>query len=224
MPDTISPRPVTAHPSTAGEAAVWYAAALGWPVTPGYEWASDSGACRCDDAANCASVGVHPVPGPWQWAASAAPTLVHAVWQACPSAPVLAVLGRPVPGAVRLGVLDVPVLVGVAALERLGKLPAAAGPITDGQGRIRFLVDLGEESEHYYSLEKWRSAGVDIRTGGSGIYCPLPTPGAVGPQAVVWTVPPDPDRRSLPHAKHVAAILDRAVRDAYPALWNASIP
>ncbi len=188
------------EPRTADEAAVWYAAALGWPVTPG-----------CD---------AHP--GPLQWAASSAPALVRAVWRLSPDAPVLVVLGRPVPGAHRLGIVDAPALVGAAALERLGKNPAATGPITDGQGRIRFLVDLGENEDRDgdYGLAEWRAAGVDLRVYGTGGYCPLPTPGAAGPSWVVWANPPDLNRRTLPHARQVTAVLDRAVRDAYPELWD----
>jgi len=146
---------------------------------------------------------------------------VRAVWRLSPGAPVLAALGRAVPGALRLGIVDVPALVGVAALERLGKNPAAAGPITDGQGRIRFLVDLGADEEPEYGLAKWREVGVDLRVWGRGRYCPLPTPGAAGPSWVVWAIPPDPERRTLPHARQVTAVLDRAVRDAYPSLWDA---
>jgi len=163
-------------------------------------------------------------PGSWWWAASAAPSLVRAVWRLNPGSPVLAVLGRPVPGALRLGIVDVPALVGVAALERLGKNPAAVGPITDGQGRIRFLVDLGADDEPERDLAAWRAAGVDVRVHGQGRYCPLPTPGAAGPSWVVWAIPPDPDRRALPHARQVIAVLDRAVRDAYPALWDVGTP
>ena len=162
-------------------------------------------------------------PGPWQWAASSLPTIVRAVWRLSPGAPVLAALGRAVPGALRLGIVDVPALVGVAALERLGKNPAAAGPITDGQGRIRFLVDLGEDEEPEYGLAKWREVGVDLRVWGRGRYRPLPTPGAVGPSWVVWAIPPDPDQRALPHARQVTAVLDRAVRDAYPSLWDVVV-
>jgi hypothetical protein len=237
MTDTISPRPAAPRrPHTADEAAVWYADALGWPVTPGLDPTRDQardagqdagrdagccgeGLCDQDPHATAPAAGVAGA-GPWRWAASSAPSLVRAVWRLSPGAPVLAVLGRPVPGALRLGVVDVPALVGVAALERLGKNPAAAGPITDGQGRIRFLVDLGEDDEPEYGLGKWRDAGVDVRVCGRGRYCPLPTPGAVGPSWVVWAIPPDPDRRTLPHARQVTAVLDRAVRDAYPALWD----
>ena len=203
---------------TADEAAVWYAAALGWPVTP----ATDDGcAAARDQAPACSSAWL--TPGPWQWAASSAPDLVRTLWRLSPGAPVLAVLGRPVPGARRLGIVDVPSLVGVAALERLGKNPGAVGPITDGQGRIRFLVDLGADGEPEYGLSKWREAGVDLRIWGRGRCCPLPTPGEVGPSWVVWAVPPDPQRRTLPHARQVTAVLDRAVRDAYPALWDAAV-
>ncbi len=212
MTDMVPTRPsVLAPPRTADEAAVWYAAMLGWPVAPG----NDPGG-RGD---GCAAASMEP----WQWAASSMPTIVRAVWRLSPGAPVVAALGRAVPGARRLGLVDVPALVGVAALERLGKNPAATGPITDGQGRIRFLVDLGDDEEHEYGVAKWREVGVDLRVWGRGRYCPLPTPGAVGPSSVVWAVPPDPVRRTLPDARLVTAVLDRAVRDAYPELWDVVI-
>lgn len=223
MTETTETLPrVQPRPRTADEAAVWYADALGWPVTPAVAEPVSVGVEAPGPAAVCSGLPAccPDVAGPWEWAASATPTLVRAVWRLCPGAPVLAVLGRPVPGALRLGIVDVPSLVGVAALERLGKNPAAAGPITDGQGRIRFLVDLGEDEEPEYGLDKWRQAGVDLRVCGRGRYCPLPTPGAVGPSWVVWAIPPDPERKTLPHARQVTAVLDRAVRDAYPALWD----
>jgi hypothetical protein len=223
MTDTIlTSLDVSKRPRTADEAAVWYAAALGWPVTPGIGLDSDATHSRTpSEGLDCS--GAWLAPGPWQWAASAVPDLVRTVWRLSPGSPVLAVLGRPVPGARRLGIVDVPSLVGVAALERLGKNPAAVGPITDGQGRIRFLVDLGADGEPEYGLSKWREVGVDLRIWGRGRCCPLPTPGAVGPSWVVWAVPPDPQRRTLPHARQVTAVLDRAVRDAYPSLWDAAV-
>lgn len=214
MTDTIpSSVDVSQQPRTADEAAVWYATALGWPVTPG-------GVIGADSAGAAAAWSA---PGAWRWAASSAPDVVRTVWKLSPGSPILAVLGRPVPGARRLGIVDVPALVGVAALERLGKNPAAMGPITDGQGRIRFVVDLGADGEPEYGLRKWCDAGVDLRVWGRGRCCPLPTPGAVGPSWVVWAVPPDPQRRVLPHARQLTAVLDRAVRDAYPELWDAAI-
>ena len=243
MTDTLPTRPsAVGPPRTADEAAVWYAAMLGWPVTPGNDpSALDSNPSSDNCGATAPRSAVSTVlnakgpdstgpnvttwlaPGPWQWAASSLPSIVRAVWRLSPGAPVLAALGRTVPGAMRLGIVDVPALVGVAALERLGKNPAAAGPITDGQGRIRFLVDLGEDEEPEYGLAKWREVGVDLRVWGRGRYCPLPTPGAVGPSWVVWAIPPDPIRRTLPHARQVTAVLDRAVRDAYPSLWDAAV-
>lgn len=221
---------------------MWYATTLGWPVAPGGELPgrkTESAAGTGSRTGSGAGTGVgtgdgkagrDPVAGrestavvPWQWAASSMPTIVRAVWRLTPGAPVVAALGRVVPGARRLGIVDVPSLVGVAALERLGKNPAATGPITDGQGRIRFLVDLGEDEEPEYGLAKWREVGVDLRVWGRGRFCPLPTPGAVGPSWVVWAIPPDPDRRTLPHARQVTAVLDRAVRDAYPELWDVVV-
>lgn len=251
MTDMIPTRSsVAERPRTAAEAAVWYAATMGWPVTPGDD-PSDGGSAGRDPSNGGSRAATAPrsapstsgpatpgsngsgaagpdatdwlAAGPWQWAASSRPSIVRAVWRLSPSAPVLAALGRAVPGALRLGIVDVPALVGVAALERLGKNPAAAGPITDGQGRIRFLVDLGEDEQPEYGLAKWREAGVDLRVWGRGWYCPLPTPGAVGPSWVVWAIPPDPDQRALPHARQVAAVLDRAVRDAHPSLWDAAV-
>jgi hypothetical protein len=202
------------RPRTAVEAAMWYAAVLGWPVTP-------AGGVIRGSGSTCG--GAWLTPAPWQWAASSAPEVVRTVWKLSPGSPVLAVLGRPVPGARRLGIVDVPALVGVAALERLGKNPGAVGPITDGQGRIRFVVDLGADGEPEYDLHKWRDSGVDVRVLGRGRCCPLPTPGAVGPSWVVWAVPPDPQRRALPHARQLTVVLDRAVRDAYPELWDTAV-
>jgi len=172
---------------------------------------------------SCPSSGA-PVPTgePSTAAEAAAWYALHLRWPIVPGAPVLAVLGRPVPGAASLGSVDVPALVGAAALERLGKAPCGCGPIADGQGRLRFLVDLGEDGpqdEHAW-LEDWRAAGVDLRVGGPGAYCPLPTPGMVGRSRLVWTVPPDPASPTLPGAREITAVLDRAVRDAYPALWH----
>ena len=183
-----------------------------------------SRAAQAGKASQAAETNVPRVPalgpGPWLWAASATPRLVEAVWHRCPNAPILLVLGREVPGAAKLGAVDVPALVGAAALERLGRVPAAAGPVADGQGRIRFLVDLGTDGGDC-AFERWREAGVDLRVRGPGEFCPVPTPGARGPASVVWAVPPDPDRAALPPAHLVTEVLDRAVRDAYPALWNA---
>ncbi|HEY3871281.1 MAG TPA: hypothetical protein VGM10_23170 [Actinocrinis sp.] len=231
----------TPSPVTPREAAVWYADVLGWPVTPaagrvGEPAASSQAAqpkSRPAQAAQAAQVSAQTSdstgalasilsPGPWLWAASAAPRLVEAVWQRCPDAPILAVLGRAVPGAAGLGAVDVPALVGAAALERLGRVPGAAGPVADGHGRILFLVDLGPDGGGDCPLERWREAGVDLWIRGPGEFCPLPTPGARGPKSVVWAVPPDPDRAALPAARVVTEVLDRAVRDAYPALWNAT--
>jgi hypothetical protein len=83
------------------------------------------------------------VPGAWRVAACSTPTLVRVVWRMCVGAPVLGVLGRPVPGVARLGAVSAPALIGVAALELLSKRSAAQGPVLDGFGRISFLVDLG---------------------------------------------------------------------------------
>jgi hypothetical protein len=165
--------------------------------------------------------GLRPPSHPTTAAEAAAWYALRLGWQIVPGSPVLAVLGGRVPGADQLGAVDVPALVGAAALERVGKVTGACGPITDGQGRMRFLVDLAgtTEDEHAW-LEEWRAAGVDLRVIGQGGYCPLPTPGMVGHSRVVWTVPPDPSRPALPMARSITAALDRAVRDAYPALWH----
>ena len=122
-------------------------------------------------------------------------------------------------GARRVGALDLPALVGVAALERIGRRPAAAGPVLDGTGRLVFLVDLGEAGAlDTGPVEFWCGAGIDLRLRTEG-GLPLPAPGRSGPRAVVWAVPPDVDRVALPPAELLLGFLDRAVQDAYPALW-----
>jgi hypothetical protein len=185
---------------TAEQAALWYIGSLGWPVAPG-------------DGPGCC-------PAPCPQPAATTPAQVRAAWGVRPHAAVQAVLGSPVPGAGRLGALDVPALVGAAALERVGRCPRAAGPVTDGGGRIRFLVDAGPGDPWWSALDRWRAAGVDLRLAAGGARVPLPTPGWKGAQAVVWAQPPDPHRPALPRLDEVARLVDRAVRDAYPALWT----
>lgn len=200
---------------TAAETAVWYARVLGWPVTPG--------AVRA-----MGSVSPTLQAGPWLWAATSTPRVVASVWRHCPDAPILAVLGRPVPGAARLGAVDVPALVGAAALERAGRAPRAAGPAVDGQGRIRFLTDLGPERDPLgadggarSALERWRGVGIDIRVHGYRSFCPLPTPGPVATGlSVFWATPPYPGGAVLPPIRELAVLLDRSVRDAHPELWH----
>jgi hypothetical protein len=200
MMDILSASPTTAL-RTAAQAALWYLETLGWPVTP-----------VCDPGCRCHGLGDRPE--------ATTPALVQSAWERCPDAPVYAVLGRAVPGAARLGVLDVPALVGAAALERLGRRPLAAGPVTDGAGRIRFLVDMGPADACCPVLERWRTAGIDLSQAADGARTVLPTPGRTGPESVVWAVPPDPARLGLPPIEQVAHLVDRAVRDAYPALWT----
>lgn len=218
------------RPTTPSEAAVWYADMLGWQVTPAVGRIDETAAAAEAAPTVAAQTAESPdraasalAPGPWLWAASASPRLVEAIWHRCPNAPILAMLGSEVPGAVTLGAVDVPALVGAAALERLGRVPAAVGPVVDGQGRIRFLVDLGPDYKGECAFERWREAGVDLWARGPGEFCPLPTPGSRGPTAVVWAVPPDPGRPALPAARLVSEVLDRAVRDAYPALWHTAV-
>jgi len=123
-------------------------------------------------------------------------------------------------GERRTGALDLPALIGVAALERIGRRPAAVGPVLDGLGRLSFLVDLGEVAMlDTEPVEFWYRAGVDIRLRYQGSLH-LPAPGWRGPQAMVWAVPPDPKRVPLPPAELLLGFLDRAVRDAYPTLWE----
>jgi hypothetical protein len=207
----------------AAEAAVAYAQDLGWPLTPGY--GVDGERCGCGRA-QCAQFGAHAVPGAWRVASCATPALVRVVWRMCSGAPVLAVLGRPVPGAARLGAVQAPALIGVAALELLSKRAAAQGPVVDGHGRISFLVDLGPEGPADRGNEEelgcWRRAGMDLPVLGGGeqrTYVPLPTPGHSGRCGVVWAVAPDPGR-ALPPLAAVAEVFDRAVRSTYPSLWS----
>lgn len=215
-------RPV-AGDGPAAEAAVGYAAELGWPLTPGY--AVDGERCGCGRE-QCPDLGAHAVPGAWRVASCATPTLVRVVWRMCAGAPVLAVLGGPVPGASRLGAVQAPALIGVAALELLSKRSAAQGPVVDGHGRISFLVDLGADGSCAQRDEeefgRWRDAGMDLTVRGgdeSRAYVPLPTPGHTGRSGVVWAVAPEPGRK-LPPLAAVAEVFDRAVRSTYPSLWS----
>ncbi len=149
------------------------------------------------------------------------------IWRMSAGAPVLAVLGRPVPGAERLGAVRVPALVGVAALELLSKRTAAEGPAVDGYGRISFLVDLGAGPEDAQDaeadFEPWHRAGLNLELLGADevgrSYVPLPTPGFSGRSGVVWAVPPV-QGRPLPPLAAVAEVFDRAVRASYPVLWR----
>ncbi|HEX4787966.1 MAG TPA: hypothetical protein VH372_05855, partial [Actinospica sp.] len=201
-----------------------YAQDLGWPLTPGY--AVEGGLCSCGRG-QCPDSGTHPVPGAWRVAACATPTLVRVVWRMCAGAPVLAVLGRAVPGAARLGAVQAPALVGVAALELLCKRSFAQGPVVDGYGRITFLVDLGADErctrrDEEEEFGRWRRAGMDLSVLGGGeerAYVPLPTPGHTGRCGVVWAVEPVAER-ALPPLAAVAEVFDRAVRSTYPSLWS----
>jgi len=202
---------------------VAYAEDLGWPLTPGF--AAEGECCGCGRE-QCPDLGAHPVPGAWRVACCATPTLVRVVWRMCSGAPVLAVLGRAVPGAARLGAVQAPALIGVAALELLSKRSAAQGPVVDGHGRISFLVDLGPGEECLAQDEQefgcWRKAGMDLMVLGAGHereYVPLPTPGHSGRSGVVWAVAPEPER-ALPPLAAVAEVFDRAVRSTYPSLWS----
>lgn len=151
------------------------------------------------------------------WVCRARPDEDREPVRACPDAArVDLVLGGPG----RIGALDLPALVGVAALERISRRPAAAGPVLDGLGRMCFLVDLGESAAlDTGPVELWRGAGIEVRLRDQGDL-PLPAAGWGGPQAVVWAVPPVPEQPALPAAELVLSYLDRAVRDAYPALWE----
>jgi catechol 2,3-dioxygenase-like lactoylglutathione lyase family enzyme len=123
-------------------------------------------------------------------------------------------------GSRRTGALDLPALIGVAALERIGRRPAAAGPVLDGLGRLCFLVDLGEIAAlDTGPVEFWHGAGVDVRLLRRGALA-LPTPGRCGPKAMVWAVPPGPEPTALPPVELLLGFLDRAVRDACPSLWE----
>jgi hypothetical protein len=214
----------TACDGPTAEAAVGYALGLGWPLTPGY--AVDGEHCGCGRA-QCPELGAHAVPGAWRVASCATPTLVRVVWRMCAGAPVLAVLGRPVPGATRLGAVQAPALIGVAALELLAKRSAARGPVVDGHGRISFLVDLGEDEDaagrDEEDFARWRRAGMDLGVRGGDdaerAYVPLPTPGHSGRAGVVWAVKPEAGRK-LPPLSAVAEVFDRAVRSTYPGLWS----
>lgn len=188
----------------------WYRDQLGWLCRPHRDGGSADPDAEPDTEAG-AETGAGPNP-----ASNSGPAPSRALGYCREAVRLDLVLG----GTRRTGALDLPALVGVAALERIGKRPAAVGPVLDGLGRLRFLVDLGEAAAlDTEPVEFWYGAGIDVRLRRQGSL-PLPTPGCCGPQAMVWAVPPQRGRAALPPAELLLGFLDRAVRDAYPALWE----
>jgi hypothetical protein len=112
-------------------------AELGWPVCSGAA-ARGAGpsrhrvargqprgsgrACSCDRI-GCPAPGAHPISAAWQIEASSDPAEVSRWWRDRPGASIILVTGRV------FDVLDVPARAGLLALERMGRSPAASGPV-----------------------------------------------------------------------------------------------
>src|SRR5579875_2497211 len=94
-----------------GDAAVRYAS-VGWPAP-----------------------GAHPVSPAWQMQATVDLNLIRSWWQTRPEANVILVTGRV------FDVLDIPAAAGAAALARMDRDGAAAGPLAVlGDDRMLFFV------------------------------------------------------------------------------------
>jgi hypothetical protein len=119
-----------------GQAAKNYAA-LGWPVCVGAHLPADGlktgRACSCDRV-GCPAPGAHPVSPTWQMQATVDTGIIGQWWAARPEASVILVTGRV------FDVLDVPAVVGSAALARIEETGIAAGPVAESGGRILFFV------------------------------------------------------------------------------------
>ena len=119
-----------------GQAAKNYAA-LGWPVCVGAHLPADGlktgRACSCDRV-GCPAPGAHPVSPTWQMQATVDTGIIGQWWAARPEASVILVTGRV------FDVLDVPAVVGSAALARIEETGIAAGPVAESGGRTLFFV------------------------------------------------------------------------------------
>ena len=119
-----------------GRAATNYAA-LGWPVCVGAHLPANGlktgRACSCDRV-GCPAPGAHPVSPAWQMQATVDTRLIGQWWAGRPEASVILVTGRV------FDVLDVPAVVGSAALARIEETGIAAGPVAAAGGRTLFFV------------------------------------------------------------------------------------
>ena len=119
-----------------GQAAKNYAA-LGWPVCVGAHLPADGlktgRACSCDRV-GCPAPGAHPVSPTWQMQATVDTGIIGQWWAARPEASVMLVTGRV------FDVLDVPAVVGSAAVARIEEAGIAAGPVAEAGGRALFFV------------------------------------------------------------------------------------
>lgn len=119
-----------------GQAAKNYAA-LGWPVCVGAHLPADGlktgRACSCDRV-GCPAPGAHPVSPTWQMQATVDTGIIGQWWAARPEASVMLVTGRV------FDVLDVPAVVGSAALAHIEEIGIAAGPVAEAGGRTLFFV------------------------------------------------------------------------------------
>ncbi|HLI40793.1 MAG TPA: bifunctional DNA primase/polymerase [Streptosporangiaceae bacterium] len=187
-----------------GAAAAQYAS-MGWPVCPGahrYRGARGSvepgRACSCDRV-GCPAPGAHPVSPAWQLQATVDLNVIRGWWQTRPEANVILVTGRV------FDALDVPAAAGAAALARMDKDGAAAGPVAvlGGDRMLFFVTTRGSPADE----DEWWSCGLDCEpesvTPGLRWHCRdsyvLAPPSCYGPGlAARWLRPPG--GRPLPDA------------------------
>ena len=184
-------------------AAVWYAARLRYPVTPG-TWLNESGRCACGDRA-CLRPGAHPLSPCWWLEASRDAEMVTSWWARRPAA------GIVVPTSREFDVLDVPGHAGRAALLRLTSNGHRLGPVTETHdGRLSVFVQVGARllDDLPYGCQ-WRYGTYDVHLHGEGSYVLLPpSPG------VRWMHPPRPSSRTLPSAGELVSVLASTCRDS----------
>jgi hypothetical protein len=148
----------------------------GWQVIPGAVLINERYVC----GPLCPTIAVHPAVDQWETAASSESSDVDGWWRNAPYSVLLATGGA-------FDVIDVPALVGAAALRRIRTAPVAVNP----DGRWMFLVAPGS------ALRPELSAQHDVVLHGRGSWIPAPptrTPAGkvhweVHPGDVGWRVP-----------------------------------
>lgn len=181
------------------EAALDYARARAWAVTPGASLARAGRGQRCSCAsADCPSPGSHPANQDWARTASADPAVVRAMWSRAPDAPIL------LPTGLAFDVIDVPDVAGFRALARLERMGARLGPVAaTPTGRIQFYVDAGAAVALPSLLRRlgWDGVSLDVRCHGLGEYVVAPPSPMGSAGSARWVRRPTHTNSWLPEAR-----------------------
>jgi len=109
-------------------------------------------ACSCDRV-GCPAPGAHPVSPTWQMQATADRAVIGQWWEARPEANVILATGRV------FDVLDVPAVVGAAALALMAADGTETGPVAvEGAERMHFYVSTRGAPD---DEDEWWSCGLD---------------------------------------------------------------